>query len=325
MTSTAVPAANTPPGTPPCTPVRYLELLARAAAHVDAHLDGDLGADTLADCAAMSRHHFHRMFRAYFGTSVQGYVTWRRLRRACELLAAGDLPVLEVALAVGYDSSQALAKAMRRELDTTPTGIRAGSVPDWQRLFDRRGLPPMPEPIPTPEGAFMLKPQLTHAPALHVLTATGRGMEQGDMSRAAKQAFGELMPAVQAAGAWPPLSTCLALFPDEPSGGDDQQCRLLAGLVFGHVLHERRGDVQRPPLPLTGTLAWWDLPAGRYAVFTHVGPYAGLHTTWTAIYRDWLPATGNALRDVPPFEVYVNDASVTPPAQLRTDIYLPLE
>jgi predicted transcriptional regulator YdeE len=47
---------------------------------------------------------------------------------------------------------------------------------------------------------------------------------------------------------------------------------------------------------------WWHLPAGRYAVFTHLGPYAGLHAVWSAIYREWLPATGYALRDVPPFK-----------------------
>jgi len=67
------------------------------------------------------------------------------------------------------------------------------------------------------------------------------------------------------------------------------------------------------------------VPAGRHAVFTHMGPYSTLHATWRAIYRDWLPATGHALRDAPPFELYVNDPRDTPPEQLRTDIYIPLQ
>lgn len=309
---------------PPRTPVRYLDLLARAKAHIDANLDGDLGADTLADQAAMSRHHFHRMFRAYFGTSVQGYVTWRRLRRACELLAGGEMAVLEVALTVGYDSAQALAKAMRRELDTTPSAVRSGqAAPHWQRLFDRRNA----SFTPSPSGDSMLKPQLIDIPALAVLTTTGRGMDRGDMSRAAQQAFGELMPALDAAGLQPRALSCLALFPDLPAGEDDQYCRLLGGVVFDCALHggEPRGLPAQPDLPLTGSLAWWYLPASRYAVFTHLGTYAGLHAVWTAIYREWLPATGYALRDVPPFELYVNSAETTPPAQLRTDIYIALQ
>ncbi|MEW6706947.1 MAG: AraC family transcriptional regulator, partial [Pseudomonadota bacterium] len=234
----------------PAPRVRYLELLQRAVAYIDSHLAEPLTADRLAEQAAMSRHHFHRIFRAYFGTTVAGYVTWRRLQRACELLAADGAPVrgvpqpppagvqpelgsgpalglhgapvcgvppppsarsqpelgggpalglrpasvLDVALAVGYDSSQALAKAMRRELDTTPTAVRAGAQPDWKRLFDRR-----PGAATNGEDT-MLKPQMTDCPELHVLTTTGRGMQGGNMQSAADQGFGELMPAVQRAG-----------------------------------------------------------------------------------------------------------------------------
>ena len=38
-----------------------------------------------------------------------------------------------------------------------------------------------------------------------------------------------------------------------------------------------------------------------------------------------LQSTGFALRDTPPFEHDVNDPQHTPPEQLRTDIYVPLQ
>ena len=301
------------------SPIHYLDLLSRAVAHIDAHLGEPLDGDALAERAAMSRYHFHRIFRAYFGTTVAGYVTWRRLQRACELLSADPTSVLDVAVAVGYDSAQALAKAMRRELDTTPSAVRAGAAPAWQRLFDRRA------DTRLPDGDPLLKPRLTEAPALWVLTATGRGKDDGDMSRAAQQALAELRPTIDRAGLWPRMRTCLAMFPDEPQGPDDQAARMWLGVVFDHALSTREGIPARVDVPLSGTLAWREIPAGRHAVFTHLGPYSTLHLAWTAIYRDWLPATGYALRDTPPFEHYVNDATTVAPDAVRTDLYMPLQ
>lgn len=66
------------------------------------------------------------------------------------------------------------------------------------------------------------------------------------------------------------------------------------------------------------------MEAGRAAVFLHRGPYDTLHATWRAIYRDWEPASGEALRDAPPFEVMLNSPDDTPPADLLTEIWIPL-
>ncbi|RQO63749.1 hypothetical protein DBV14_02485 [Variovorax sp. KBW07] len=301
--------------------VRYLDLLSRAAAHIDTHLADPLDGRELADMAAMSRYHFHRIFRAYFGTTVGGYITWRRLQRACELLASDAAPVHRIALEVGYESAQALAKAMRRELDTTPIAVRAGDAPCWQQLFDRR---PATDPLESHDDA-LLKPQMLDVQALPILTATGRGMDDGNMRQAAVQAFDELVPAIRHAELLPRVQSWLALFPDEPQGPEDQQARMLCGAVFDHHLTERRGNATQPPVALAGTLAWWHLPAGRYAVFSHRGAHSLLHRVWNAVYRDWLPATGYALRDSPCFVHYVNDPRLPLGDAWRTDLYLPLQ
>jgi len=299
--------------------VRYLDLLSRVVAYIDAHLADPLDGDLLADQAAMSRFHFQRIFRAYFGTTVSGYVTWRRLRRACELLAEDSASVLDVALAVGYDSSQALSKAMRRELDTTPTAVRAGAEPGWQRLFDRRST----QPLAANDQA--LNPQLVEIGELSILAATAWGMEDGSMYGAAERAFAELLPVIEGAALKERARSWIGIVPDEPQGPEDANVRLVVGAIFDHSLSQREGLCTRPPCHLTGSLAWQQLPAGRYAVFTHLGSYRRLHLTWIAIYRDWLPATGYALRDAPPFEHYVCDPLNAEPHKMRADIYIPLE
>ena len=320
--------SRTPNATPhPAQPraARYLELLGRAAAHIDAHLNDPLDAETLADRSAMSRHHFHRIFRAYFGTTVGGYVTWRRLRRACELLADHPASVLAVAQAVGYESAQALAKAMRRELDTTPSAVRDGVPPHWQRLFERRLLSSdeSPEELNV-SREIPLQPVWFDGPEFVALTATGFGMTDGGMTQAAQAASREVFEAIAAAGLLARARSCLALMPDEPQGPDDPKVRMLFGFTFDGSLTDCDTRFGRPELRLTGSLRWTRVPAGRHAVFRHVGPYQDLHKTWSAVYRDWLPATGYALRDTPPFEVYVDDPRDVPPERLRTDLYLPV-
>jgi AraC family transcriptional regulator len=47
--------------------------------------------------------------------------------------------------------------------------------------------------------------------------------------------------------------------------------------------------------------------------------------TWNAAYRDWLPTSGEKLRDAMPFEVYLNDKRQVLSEKLITEIYIPIE
>jgi AraC family transcriptional regulator len=46
------------------------------------------------------------------------------------------------------------------------------------------------------------------------------------------------------------------------------------------------------------------VPAQRYAVFTHHGGAATLRAAWDAIWREWLPGSGERPADTPDFERY---------------------
>lgn len=303
--------------------LRYLRLLGRAASYVDQHLHEPLDAITLAAQAAMSRHHFHRLFHAHFGLTVGGYVSWRRLQRACLLLTDTAMPVLDVACEVGFGSAQALAKAMQRELGLTPTAVRAGRPAPFADWLMRQRMPEAP--LSPRDGDAVLKPRWQVLPDLRALCASGWGMHDGHMTQAVRQGFAELVPALERSGQMPRVTRCLSLLKDAPQGPDDPACQMLTGALFGFDPHENRGTPCCPAVPLHGSLQWCPLPGGGYAVFTHVGPYQGLSELWTAIYRHWVPATGHRLRDAPAFDLYLDDPRVTPAEHLRTALYLPLE
>ena len=67
------------------------------------------------------------------------------------------------------------------------------------------------------------------------------------------------------------------------------------------------------------------IPGGDYATTTHFGPYEELGKTYAKLMGQWLPRSGRALAATPCFEVYLNDPNNTKPADLITDVFMPLE
>ncbi len=66
------------------------------------------------------------------------------------------------------------------------------------------------------------------------------------------------------------------------------------------------------------------IPGGRCAVVRHFGSNDRIGETTYPLYRDWLPQSGEELRDFPLYFHYLNLLLETPECDLKTDIYLPL-
>jgi DNA gyrase inhibitor GyrI len=66
----------------------------------------------------------------------------------------------------------------------------------------------------------------------------------------------------------------------------------------------------------------WRDPGGRCAVVRHHGSLDTLAQSIWFLYRDWLPASGETLRDFPVF--VTSTVHEVGEHELQTDIYLPL-
>jgi len=105
---------------------------------------------------------------------------------------------------------------------------------------------------------------------------------------------------------------------DDPSTVEPEKfrfdiCGELGGEVSGEVPHNPQGVK-------SGTI-----PGGRCAVIRHQGPHERLGEKVYYLYRDWLPASGEELRDARLFFHYLNLRSQVADHELLTDIYLPLK
>jgi effector-binding domain-containing protein len=71
------------------------------------------------------------------------------------------------------------------------------------------------------------------------------------------------------------------------------------------------------PLPGDGDVEPGEIPAGRWAVTLHTGPYPDLGAAYRAL-EEWTAARG--LQTAVSCEIYFNDPNEVPPAKLQTQV-----
>ncbi|HVR56424.1 MAG TPA: helix-turn-helix domain-containing protein [Pseudolabrys sp.] len=96
----------------------------RVREYVDVHLGETIDLLMLAGVAGLSVHHFARQFKQSAGVTPHGYLTQKRVERAREMLVQTDLPLAEIAFAVGFFDQGHLARHFRHMLGTTPREFR---------------------------------------------------------------------------------------------------------------------------------------------------------------------------------------------------------
>jgi len=277
---------------------RVIALLQQAVAN-DAELP-DLA--ELGQAAQLSPFHFHRVYRALTGETIGRTVARLRLLRALQLLSDPARAVTDAALAVGYETPQAFARAFRQAFGANPSELRAQPARLAGELA-RLSRAPV-------DGAMPMSPLQVDVVSLEpfALVATRNTGDFADLAVAYEALFGW--------AAQHGLIECIAGIYGVPQQDrrdtPPAECEFDCALAFSAEAIAGDGTV---PLTLGG---------GLWARLRHVGPYAGLEPTTDALLAEWLPHSGYALRDEPLFHHYLDDPEQTPEAVLRTDVYLPV-
>ena len=87
-----------------------------------------LDVPALARIAHVSPAHFSRTFRATFGETPHRYLQRRRIERAMAMLRTTALPVVDVAVAVGFHSHGTFSSTFRHVVGESPSQYRRGSA-----------------------------------------------------------------------------------------------------------------------------------------------------------------------------------------------------
>ena len=108
--------------------MNYKERINRVVDFIGEHLDDELTLDTLSQVACFSKYHFHRLFTAYTGLSLQQYIKWLRLKRAAhQLIAYRDNTIINIALDAGFESHESFTRVFKQICGENSTDFRLKS------------------------------------------------------------------------------------------------------------------------------------------------------------------------------------------------------
>jgi len=280
----------------------YAQRFERVFDHIERHLDAALPVDELSDVANFSRFHFQRQFSEYVGLSVTRYVQLVRLRRASNQLALdGRRRIIDIALEAGFENPESFSRAFKKSFGQTPSQFRA--QPAWRPWNERLRLPerersrPVEVKIVDFEETLIAVLEHRGNPAL-IYNTIQRFIDWRERSglspHPAKRSFG--------------------LAYNDPEVVPAEEFRFdIAGEIDAPVPENPHGvDTRR-------------IPAGRCALARHLGATDRLGEAVYHLYREWLPAGGEELRDFPLFFHYVKKGANVPEHEVITDVYLPLK
>jgi len=102
----------------------YHQKLKPVIRYLEQNYNSQLNLEEVARLALLSPYHFHRVFKAVAGETLNEYLRRLRLQQAAQDLFYKKPAVIEVALEYGFSSSQNFAKAFRKHFNLSPTDIR---------------------------------------------------------------------------------------------------------------------------------------------------------------------------------------------------------
>lgn len=279
----------------------------RVINYIDAHLDQALDLEQLAGVANFSRFHFHRVFAAWMGETLGDYARRRRLEKAAFRLSCGEREtILDTALACGFGSGEALARAFKLKFGYTPSAWRdkgghRGIAAPTQPVADISNLDQAPrncdqtEAGRVPHHDFFLQPQeskpmnvrIVNLPAVRVayhrrIGAYGWGVTSFWIDT--------VIPWMQSNGL--DNASCYGVAYDDPSLTPAGKCRYDACVELPVNFSD------------TGRAEVMHLPGGRYALAQFKGAPLAIADAWTHLLRDWLPSSGFQCDDRPCFELF---------------------
>ena len=105
-----------------------VRIVSQAIRFIEDNLEEKLDLDAVAEALHYSKFYLHRLFSRTVGMTIHEYTQRRRLTEAARRLVFSKIPIIEIALACGYESRQAFTDAFKAMYKLAPAEFREAEV-----------------------------------------------------------------------------------------------------------------------------------------------------------------------------------------------------
>ncbi len=118
--------------------ILYHKRLKPVIRYIEQNYNSQLNLVQVAQMAHLSPYYFHRVFKAVSGETLADFIRRLRMEEAARLLFYNNSNVTNVAMELGFSSSQSLAKAFKKHFDLTPSDFRqCKSLGELSKLLEK--------------------------------------------------------------------------------------------------------------------------------------------------------------------------------------------
>ena len=263
----------------------------------------------LADVACFSEFHFHRIFGAVSGETLNHFTNRLRLEKAARLLRYSEQNLTEIALECGFSSSATFSRAFRSGYETSPSEFRkTGEIKKskiCKELFpkDAYGLPMSAE-----EKRAEFPVRLIDVPERDV--AYIRVTKAFEMER--------VLAALRTLIEWAKSQNIFS-----------------QGILFGMTVDDPQVTPQHlyryevcfassRPFECMEGMSRLKMPARRYAATEVSGDLHKVATAWDYLYREWLIHSVHEPEHAPALEVFLDKENALDWSHCELELCLPV-
>ena len=298
---------------------RYQAKVNRVLDFIGSHLDADLSLTRLASLGGFSRFHFHRIFQALTGETLNSHVRRVRLERAMlSLRASPRKRITDVALEVGFAGTAEFSRAFKQQFGRTASSWDRRSPLENSKIGKAPGMLPFhtEDDLRRMQAASTTRVRVQRVGAFRYVYH--RTYEPFGNMRLVEN-YHALIAWLAARGTDVRDVVIIGMSLDDPAVTPSERIRHDLGIAFpldrtGILSEILRGrDRAKLPLATKPTLADCEAAgltirdfAPQKIVSLHCqGDLGEMARVWQYLYRVWLPDHADEAADAPAMEMFV--------------------